>query len=148
MNNLPAMRRYAALIVFTFTLAATGCEQTLPATVTGTITIDGKSLPEGENITGTVMFYPTAGGAAAFGDVTSGGAYRVTTGSTTGLEPGEYKVTVSVVEMDPPPPGGYQNAPGQKLITPARYDDRDRTDITVEVTAGKNLIDLPLESAK
>ena len=125
---------------------ATGCQKSLPATVSGTITLDGQPLPEGEYIKGNVMFYPTGGGAAAFGDVTSGGTYKVTTGSTNGLEPGEYIVTATVSEIDPPPPGGYQNAPGQKLITPPRYNDRDQTHLKVQVAEGKNTLDLALTS--
>ena len=125
-----------------------GCEKTLPATVTGTVTLDGQPLPERDTVVGNVMFYPSGGGAAAFGDVTSGGAYKVTTGSTSGLQPGEYVVTVTVSEMEPEPPGGYQNAPGQKRLTPARYNDRDRTPLRFEVSEGPNEIDLPLESDK
>lgn len=128
--------------------AISGCEKTLPATVTGTVTLDGQPLPDRETVVGNVMFYPSGGGAAAFGDVTAGGAYKVTTGSTSGLQPGEYVVTVTVSEMEPEPPGGYQNAPGQKRLTPANYNDRNRTPLRFEVNEGPNVIDLPLESGK
>jgi hypothetical protein len=124
-----------------------GCGSSLPASVDGTVTLDGRPLPEGPLIDGTVMFYPTSGGAAAYGSVTSGGKYVMNTGSTKGIEPGGYVVTVRVVEIDPPPPGGYNNAPGQRLITPPRYEDRDQTDLKAEVKAGKNTIDLKLVSS-
>jgi hypothetical protein len=124
-----------------------GCGKSLPATVKGTITLDDKPLREGPQIDGTVMFYPVSGGAAAYGSVTSGGKYAMNTGSTKGLEPGEYVVTVRVVEIEPPPPGGYNNAPAQKLITPARYEDRERTDLKAQVERGSNTIDLKLISS-
>ena len=130
----------------TFVLFSSGCGGALPATVSGTITIAGNPLPEGEHIAGEVMFYPVAGGAAAYGNVSSGGAYEITTGGTKGLEPGEYVVTVRVVQMPPPPPGGYQNAPPQKLVSPPRYQNRDSSDLKFKVTPGKNTIDLNLES--
>ena len=33
-----------------------GCQPSLPATVSGQVTIDGEPLPEGANTTGEVMF--------------------------------------------------------------------------------------------
>ena len=54
-----------------------GCGASLPATVSGKIMVDGNELPSGEYVFGDVMFYPTAGGAAAIGDV-KGGTYSVT----------------------------------------------------------------------
>jgi len=127
-------------------LAVTGCGNSLPATVSGTITLGGQPLPESDLISGTVMFHPTAGGAAAIGSVSTGGRYDIKTGSTRGLAPGDYRVTVRVVEIEPPPPGGYQNAPGQRLLTPRRYEDREKSGLQYAVTPGKNQIDLTLEA--
>ena len=124
-----------------------GCGQSLPATVSGTVTLDGQSLPAGPRVTGSVMYFPTGGGAAAYGTVISGGKYTMQTGDIQGLQPGEYLVTVRVVDIDPPPPGGYYNAPASKLITPPRYKDRDQTDLKVQVLEGKNEIDLELVSS-
>lgn len=131
---------FAMLLV----VAAMGCQKSLPATVSGTVTIDGESLPEGANYTGEVMFYPLGGGAPAVGQFAKGGTYTLQTGTTTGLTPGDYTVTVRLVEMEPEPPGGYQNAPGQKLISPARYNDVDRTDLKATIVEGANTVDLQL----
>ena len=134
------------LSVLVVLLCCLGCGESLPATVSGTVTIDGQPLPEGETVTGNVVFYPTAGGAAAFGDVSSGGKYKITTGSTKGLAPGDYKVTVRVIEMEPEPPGGYKVAPPQKLLSPPKYNDNEKTDLQVTVEAGSQTIDLDLAS--
>jgi hypothetical protein len=143
------MQRIAALSFFLLLCSLqTGCSESLPATVTGTITIDGQAIPEDANVTGNLVFYPTGGGAAAFGDITKGGKYKITTGSTKGLAPGEYKVTVRIVEMDPEPPGGYKTAPGQKLLSPARYNDNEKTDLMANVEAGSQSIDFDLTTGK
>ena len=134
------------VIVGISTLPNCGCQKTLPATVSGTIRIDGQPLPEGSNIVGEVMLYPVGGGPAAYGTIGPSGQYIVQTGEATGLEPGEYKVTVRVAEVPPPPPGGYKNAPPQKLISPPRYQDRDQTELTADIQPGPNNIDLDLTS--
>lgn len=115
-----------------------GCAETLPATVSGKITIDGNDIPSTDGVTGNVVFYPISGGAAAFGSIAPGGKYNVSTGTTKGLEPGEYKVTVRVVEIPPEPEGGFQSAPPQKLLSPPRYSDNDKTDLKVLVEPGSN----------
>ena len=140
------MLRINLLLLGVVALMSSGCQKTLPAVVEGVIRIDGQSLPEDASTKGEVMFYPTGGGAAAYGSISTGGKYLVKTGDTEGLEPGEYKVTVRVVEVPPEPPGGFQNAPPQKMISPPRYQSRDQSDLIKEVQPGKNVIDLDLAS--
>ncbi len=141
------MRTSAFFCFCLLQLAIVGCQKSLPSTVSGTITIDGNPLPEDANTTGEVMYYPVAGGAAAYGTISTGGQYKMQTGGTKGLQPGEYVVTVRLVEIPPPPPGGYQNAPPNKLISPPKYNDRDQTDLKVEVTEGGNTFDLELTTS-
>lgn len=139
--------RFSLVLVLTICASAiVGCQKSLPATVSGTVTLDGEPLPEGPNYAGTIVLYPTAGGAAAYGQITKGGHYEVQTGTTQGLAPGDYKVTVRLVEIEPEPPGGYVNAPAQKLISPKRYNDRELTDLTKSIAEGANTIDLDLTS--
>ena len=129
-----------ALVVFV------GCQKKLPATIEGTVMLDGRALPEAATTTGEVMFYPTGGGAAAYAPILPGGKYAVSTGGSEGLATGEYKITVRVVEVEPEPPGGYISPPGQKVISPARYQDRDKSDLVRKVEPGKNTINLDLTS--
>jgi hypothetical protein len=135
------------IIIALFPYLLAGCGKSQPATVTGMVTLDGQSLPEGPQMTGTVMYFPVGGGAAAYGTVTSGGNYIMQTGGIQGLQPGEYLVTVQVIDIEPPPPGGYYNAPAAKPITPTRYQDREQSDLKVHVMQGKNKIDLKLTSS-
>lgn len=141
-------RIFALAFSLFFCLMLAGCSESLPATVSGVITIDGQQITEDANVKGNLVFYPTGGGAAAFGDIYSGGKYKVTTGSTKGLAPGEYKVTVRIVEMEPEPPGGYQTAPPQKLLSPARYNDNEKTELTATVEEGSQTIDFDLTTTK
>lgn len=143
------MRCLAALMIgIGCVFVAVGCQKSLPATVGGVVTIDGQSLPEGENYAGEVMFHPTGGGAPAYGQFLSGGEYLVQTGTTKGLTPGDYKVTVRLVEIEPEPPGGYENAPAQKLISPRKYNDIERTDLQATIVDGKNTVNLDLVTGK
>ena len=132
------------LVCAVFLVSFSGCENTLPATVSGKILIDGEGLTG--NVAGEVMFHPSGGGAMAMASLKPDGTYAINTGSTKGLEPGSYLVTVRVVETAAEPPGGYQNAPGQKPLAPGRYNDRDKSGLTAEVKPGKNKLDFDLES--
>ena len=127
-------------------LACVGCSNSLPATVSGTITIDDKPLTEKENIGGEVMLFPSGGGAAAYAALDADGRYAVQTGGTKGMEPGNYRVTVRVVEIEREPPGGYQRVPKQKLISSPSYQDRENSGLTAEIEPGKNTIDFDLTS--
>jgi len=133
-------------IVITLLPLIAGCSGDLSATVTGNVTLDGQSLPEGPRTTGQIVFFPVAGGPAAYGTVTTGGSYVMQTGNAKSLLPGEYQVTVRVIDIDPPPPGGYNDPPNSKPLTPARYQDRNKTDLQVQVKKGVNQIDLDLSS--
>ena len=135
------------LFLLMLVLVPSGCGGSLPSTVVGTITLDGNPLPENANTSGSVFFYPAGGGAAAYGMITSGGKYSLQTGGTSGLQPGEYVVTVSLIEIPPEPPGGFQNAPNSQLISPSKYEDREKTDLKKIVTEGQNTIDLELTSS-
>ena len=146
-DNRTGKSRMAILtVVVAATWIASGCGSSLPATVEGVVTLDNQPFPNDGEVTGNVMFYPVGGGAAAFGDVTSGGKYKVTTGGTTGLQPGDYVVTVRIIRIAPPPPGGYEAAPPQQLLSPAKYSDRSQSDLRASVHEGKNTIDLQLLS--
>jgi hypothetical protein len=68
-----------------------------PVKVEGTVTLDGKPLPRA-----TVSFMPVGEGRAASGETDADGIFRLTTFRTNdGALPGEYKVIVTVTELDP-----------------------------------------------
>ena len=126
-------------------LACVGCENTLPATVSGTIKTDGQPLSD-RNIGGEVMLFPSGGGAAAYAALDTDGQYAVQTGGTKGMEPGSYNVTVRVVEIEPEPPGGFKRNPKQTLISSRSYQDREHSGLTAEIERGKNTVDFDLTS--
>lgn len=136
----------AAIFCGLAALACVGCENSLPATVSGTITIDGQPLSQRENIGGEVMLFPSGGGAVAYATLNSDGQYAVQTGATKGMEPGSYNVTVRVVEIEPEPPGGYQRDPKQTLVSSLSYQDHENSGLTADIKRGKNTIDFDLTS--
>jgi hypothetical protein len=121
---------YCALLLLP--LAGCGAHE---SAVSGKVTIEGTPLTSG-----TVVFYPAGGGAAAYGSIQSDGAYTIDTGDSGGLAAGEYVVTV--VATTPPQPGFSFG----KLLTPTRYNNKQTSDLKFTVTPGRNTIDLPLKS--
>ena len=118
-------------------LLLSGCGSPYDATVSGNVTLDGQPLTKG-----SVSFHPVADGPVANGTIAGDGSYTVTTGTDTGLPPGDYKVTV--VATDPPPPGD-EETPGI-LLTPEKYNRVDTTPLQFTINAGGNEINLPIVS--
>ena len=113
-----------------------------PASVTGTITLDGRALPAGAN--GGVTFHPVAGGTPANALLLPDGTYNLNTGSQHGLEPGRYRVTITVLETLPPRLKDGTQEPG-KLLSAQRYRDKERSGLEVEVKPGKNRVDFDVD---
>ncbi len=129
-------------ILFGFSLLITliaGCGSSHDAVVSGTVTLDGKPLTNGE-----VQFHPVGDGPTAYGRLGEEGAYRLGTGSESGLDPGRYKVTV--MSTEPPSkelPSGATPPIGKRL-SPERYGTVEATPFEFDVTDGNNTIDLAL----
>ena len=120
-----------------------GCGSSYEATVSGTVTLDGRPMDRGH---GVVTFHPVEDGALAYGQIGPGGQYEIRTGRADGLTAGEYDITVQVTVM-PETPGGDPNVePLPELITPARYGTREQTDLRFTVKPGRNRIDLALST--
>lgn len=132
----------AALLAF----ALAGCSGGYRSDVTGRVTIDDQPPLVGERVNTAITFYPKAKGPSAYGVADESGAYRLQIGDAHGLPPGDYKVTVEITELAPPPPGGYVNAPGFKRHSHPVYADRETTPLRFEVAEGANTIDLALRS--
>lgn len=133
-------------------VAAPGCGRSLPAGVSGQVILDGKPLA-----TGLVTFFPTTAGPVAYAAIGSDGRYAAQTGSTRGLEPGEYVVTVAAngppgsTPAPPPPPAAAGNRPRYTepmlpIITPPKYATRDTTPLRATVKPGGQTLDFELRS--
>ena len=117
-----------------------GCGGGMPATVSGKVTLDGQPLP-----TGNVAFHPVAGGPIAVGSIQSSGVYQVNTGTSAGLAPGEYQVTVLATKDLPAEIPGQAPLPPEP-ITPAKYHNKETSGFQFTIKPGGNMIDLPLKS--
>jgi hypothetical protein len=109
--------------------------------VSGTITVDGKAVPEGSQ----VNFWPEkplATPATIMGKCDANGKYTMTTNGKSGVPSGKYKVTVTtiiagggqdpskMVAGAPPEAGAVQRAASDK------YEGQGTTPLSVEVPAG------------
>jgi hypothetical protein len=133
-------RNLARCLASIATLAAVGCGSELGSTVHGIVSVDGQTLP-----TGTVSYHPLGEGAVAYGQIDSAGKYSVKTGASSGLAPGEYRVTVVAVEVEPAT--NSIDSPAGRRITPDRYQDVNSTDLRFQIRPGSNTIDLQLTSS-
>jgi hypothetical protein len=119
-----------------------GCGNGL-ASVNGTVSLDGKPIAGGQQISGTVRFYREGGGGApAIGRIDESGNYALKTGGREGVEPGTYLVGIAVKKINPPDiPGGMPRA---DLITPRRYASVTQSGLREVVEPGDNTIDFEL----
>lgn len=142
--SVPSKRLSSALIAVLAAVGFTGCSD-LSATVKGTVFLDGKPLSVTDSQRGTVVFRPVAGGPTCTGLIGSAGEYNISTGSENGLAPGDYLVSVQVVESQPP--RGGSDAPTGKPITPAVYSDPLTSRLNLMVRSGSNRHDIELDSS-
>lgn len=140
MTSTPMCRHVPALAWAL--LLAVGCSQ--PGRVSGLVTLDGEPLS-----TGVITFNPETSGPSAYGAIGPDGRYDLKTGATSGLQPGEYVVTVAA-NTAPPEGGETERWPGPPralpLVTPKKYADRDRTPLRASVRAGRQTLDFSLVS--
>lgn len=128
-----------AFVAFSMAFVA-GCGSAHDATVHGVVTLDGTPLTSGE-----VQFHPVSGNSGtAYGRMIEGGAYQLTTGTESGIDPGEYKVTVVAKEPFPDNLPPNTTPPIRKVISPMIYSTLDTTPLKFTVVAGDNTIDLAL----
>jgi len=144
---------YLCSLLFLCCLAL-GCGGAVQTTqpVEGLVTLGGSPLA-GASIT----FHPqSAEGTAASGLSDSDGKFRIQTvhgtpGSGTTL--GEYRVTVSKIESVPTgkttteSDGTVIEETTERSVTPRVYSSRESTPLVVNITQGKNTVNLELESA-
>ena len=127
-------------------LAIPGCGNGL-ASVTGTVTLDGKPVEGGPDLYGTVAFYrEDGGGAPAVGIIQEAGYYELATGTKQGLEPGNYMVGVAVKKILPPAEPGGLTRP-QRLSDP-KYAKPEESGFRADVKPGSNRFDFEIESKR
>lgn len=130
---------WRAAVVSAAMLATSGCSPT-PADqpplgiVRGTVTMDGKPLPNAE-----IAFAPEKGRFSE-GKTDSAGSYElVYVNRTMGAKVGRHKVMIQNSDFPP------DEAPVAKRVKiPAKYNSR--SELTADVKPGSNTIDFALES--
>jgi hypothetical protein len=153
------MMRMVAVLLCVGCLLISGCSDSSGlGTVTGQVTMDGQPLA---NV--MVTFLPTGGGNASTGMTDASGQYQLVHPSGRGAELGTHTVRVTTVQSgsgslaDVPSDseeymkmqmGGQDYEQASQSIEekiPARYNTQ--SELTHEVTAGTNVIDLTLTSS-
>jgi hypothetical protein len=122
-------------------LLATGCGSSYSlGTVTGTVTLDGKPLPQA-----TVTF-SRGQGRMSVGTTDDQGHYQLLyTVNQQGAEPGTHTVSIATQIDAGSGEGDLAAVEGRKELLPPRYNDK--TELTAEVKPGRNTIDFDLTSA-
>jgi hypothetical protein len=136
MKNSPGFRcSDLASIAMLLALISAGCGgRSDLGLVTGTVTLDGKPLPNA-----FLVFAPTGGGTSSRGKTDASGHYEMMfTDSEKGAWIGENIVRINTGDVG----GGDQ--PGPKEVVPVAYN-RNST-LKVEVKPGPNNFDFPLKS--
>ena len=123
-----------------------GCSSS-DATVSGTVTLDGKPVEGSPQLYGTVSFYPQGGGGApAVAIIDSYGRYELKTGSTHGLAPGNYAVTVAVKKIHPPAEPGGLTRP--ERLSATKFSEPTDSGLTADVKPGSNRFDFAITSGE
>lgn len=123
------MRRCAWAVVL-LAVGVVGCGGGGRASVSGTVTLDGKPA-EGATVTFTPQSKDGGGVGASYGKVDASGRYTLQTvvGDHRGAAVGRHKVTISLSKANPQNPEG-----AAKEQIPAKYNDR--SELTFEVPSG------------
>jgi len=124
------------------TVVFTGCGNGL-ADVNGAVTLNGQPVG-GAGIYGTVTFSQESGGALGVGTIDESGRYKLETGSRKGIEPGVYKVAVSINKVEPPV--NRDAMPKATPISPQKYANAAQSGLRANVKPGRNSIDFALSS--
>lgn len=124
------------LVCFSIMLAMAGCGKPV-ATVTGKVTLDGKSLEIGE-----IGFHPPGGGPVATTRISTGGTYSV--GADAAIIPGSYKVVIIANEVKESKGPGAVLMP--KRITPEVYGKKESTPLNADLKSGSNTVNFDLKN--
>ncbi|MDR2706893.1 MAG: carboxypeptidase-like regulatory domain-containing protein [Planctomycetaceae bacterium] len=113
-----------------------GCDNSAPANVTGTVTLDGKPLPRAK-----VIFSPVDGSRSSIGVTDSQGKYKLRfSASTQGATVGEHKVEIRTTPTESD--SSVKIKPVE--IVPARYNKS--TELKQTLKKGTQVINFDLSS--
>jgi hypothetical protein len=128
------------ILAMAATLITVGCGDGPESTVSGLVTLDGKPLDRG-----SVSFIPTATGSGATATIRADGTFEARTGSSAGLQPGDYMVTVQARADGVANSVGAPPMPG-KLLTPKKYSSTNTSGLRATISPGTNDLKLELSS--
>ncbi len=116
---------------------AMGCGKSGPRVyeVTGTVTFDNEPLP-----TGDIIFYPDEKEYGADAGKIEDGHYKVK------VKAGKKTVTIRATRPVPGKKGPMGNEQAVEDYIPARYSDKDKTELSAEVGDGQTEYSFPLKS--
>ena len=118
-----------------------GCSGGSSAPPTGQVT--GKITFRGKPVTvGTITFSPVSGGPNAYGTIQPDGSYELSTDTSIGGDGaivGKHKIAIRAQKATKP---GTMAAP---LLLPRGFENPDKSGLTAEVKAGKNVLDIECE---
>ena len=127
----------ACRILGLYLVALLGCGSGDIGQVVGTVTLDGKPLPNAR-----LEFFPADGGGLSAGRTDANGKYELFYGrEAMGAEVGEHLVQIRTAGAGPAE-GDYGSSAAEKL--PVRYNNKSELKRTVK--PGRNVIDFELES--
>jgi hypothetical protein len=122
-------------LLFSLILGISGCHQG-PATarVTGTVTFDGKPLPNA-----LVEFFPEDGSRSSVGSTNAEGFYELKFSATAiGAIPGRHKVVIRTVTGE----SDSENKVTNKEILPDKY--HKKSELTADLKSGKQVVNFDL----
>ncbi len=127
-------RRFGVILIFAACLCGCGSDLRFDtATVTGTVTYNGKPLDHGE-----VVFVPLEGtpGPQAVGTIQTDGSFEMRSGNVPGVAVGKHRVTVHCRGELTPEQAKSLALP--KSLIPEKYGLADTTPLTYEVEEGRD----------
>lgn len=133
----------STIMACSFLMLAVGCSKSpYESTLAGTVSLDGAPIGPG-----IVQFVPVdRNHNPATGTIQVDGTYEMRTSNKSGLQPGQYQVTVAVYDQPEVGPG-ERAAPGSApLRTPEKYFSLETTDLEYTVNPGDNVINIELTS--
>jgi hypothetical protein len=143
MNRQRFARHWPCVVLVGLLVGLTGCGSKL-ASVSGAVRLDGKPLAAAG-----IMFHPKDGSPVSSGVTDAEGRYRIESGNTYRIKPGEYSVTVSKTRTTGVSATGIP-VPGQvktEYLAPVQYATPAASPLRVTVAEGSQTHDFELTSS-